>query len=189
MFIILVLLPFQSFAFLDFMGDQAKKAVEVATVIESVGSIVDDVTPNDEIKSKNEEIQNRAHEIRRKSNQVNSLNREAEYIFKNPQFGSNRIDDNIRTTSNYVRRLKQMIMKMILLGTDGATTLNTIESNMALNEIQKNQQVLILQNEERKVFEAESTIREKDEWNRFFETQRNIRKGVSSHGEQPARLN
>jgi hypothetical protein len=69
-----------------------------------------------------------------------------------------------------------------VLGTNGAIALNTTEANLALIQVQKNQQTLIMQNEHRNLREMEKEQEESKQWSMFSESQRKQRQtagGVS----------
>lgn len=181
-FIIALLFPVTSSAFLDFIGEQAKKATEVAAYVDAVSELSEEVVPDEDIKSGAENIQRRSEDVRRQSANVRYVSRTTQSVLNGPDWSSRRIERNIRSTTEYVRRFKRLIGRITILGNEGAIALNTTEANIALNEIQKNQQALMLQNEEARLYQIEREAEVSRQWAEFSERQRRVRKSEDSSG-------
>lgn len=83
--------------------------------------------------------------------------------------------DNIRSTTSYVNRLKRVILRISALGLDGATAINTFETNTSLVEVIKNQQRSLLLQQQREVAKAKQIEEDKGNWNNFVKRERSVR--------------
>lgn len=175
LFIVIFLLPMQSYGFLDFLGEQAKKAAEAAAYADAVSELAGEIAPDGTIKEGADDIKKRAEKLRSEASELRYLTRTSQQVLLGPDWSSKRLETNIRNTTDYVRKLKRLIARIALLGTDGATALNTTETNVALNEVQKNQQALLLQNEDSKIRALEKEHEESKQWAEFSASQRKIR--------------
>jgi hypothetical protein len=180
--IIIFLVPVRSFAFLDFLGDQTKKAIEAAAYADALGELMFEVVPDEESKKGANDIRARSDKLRSEASSLRYLSQSTKSVLNGPDWSSNRLESNIRATSDYVRRLRKTILRIAALGTDGSTALNTAETNVALNEVQKNQQTMILQNEDAKIRQLEKEHEEAKQWDGFSQRQRKIRKKESENG-------
>lgn len=174
------LIPTPSQAFLDFVGEQSKKAMEAAAYADAVTELATEISPNSELIEGAKDLNQRAEKLRSEASELRYLSRATKNVLSGPDWSSKRLETNIRATTDYMRRMKRLIARIALLGTDGATALNTTETNVALNEVQKNQQALLLQNEEAKIREIEREQEEKKEWSEFSKAQRKHRQGEKS---------
>jgi hypothetical protein len=174
--------PAVGFAFLDFIGDQAKKAVEVAAYTDAVVDLSGEIATDDDVKVGAQDIRRRSEAMRATSSNLRYVSRSTRSVLNGPDWSSRRLETNIRSTTDYIRRVKRLVARAALLGTDGVTAFNTTETNVALNEIQKNQQTLILQNEDAKLREIERESEDRKQWAEFSDRQRRIRKTEAGHG-------
>lgn len=174
-FILILLFSAPSYAFLDFIGDQAKKAVEVAAYVDAAAELATEVAPDKDLEDGAKDIQKRAEILRSESSNVRYLSRSTQAILKGPDWSSRRLETNIRATTDYIRRLKRLLVRAAVLGTDGAVALNTTETNVALNEVQKNQQAMIMQNADAQLREIEKEQEEARQWSAFSAQQRRFR--------------
>jgi hypothetical protein len=171
-----------TWAFLDFIGQQAKAAAESAAYADAVTDLVSEVSPDEELKAGARDISDRAQRLRSEASRLKYLSESTKNVLSGPDWSSKRLETNIRSTTEYVRRLKRLIAQITVLGTNGAIALNTTEANMALIQVQKNQQTIIMQNEHRNLREMEKEQEESKQWSMFSESQRKQRQtagGVS----------
>lgn len=180
--IIVLLIPVRSVAFLNFIGDQAKKAVEVAAYTDAVNDLVSEISPSSELAENANSLNLRAESLRREARSLNYITRSTKEALSGPNWTSKRLDHNIRATTEYIKRLKRLLAKISLLGTEGATALSVTETNAALNEVQKNQQVLIMQNEEMKLREISKEQESAKSWSDFSLNQKSIRERKAISG-------
>lgn len=162
-------------AFLDFIGEQTKKAAETAAYTDAVADLASEMSPENELKSGALDLKNRAERLRSEANETRYLTQTTKDLMSGPDWTSKRLETNIRNTTDFVRRLKRLISRIAILGTDGATALNTAETNVALNAIQKNQQSEIMIQQELKISQLERENEEAKVWQQFVMNQRNQR--------------
>lgn len=184
MFIIIVVLlvPLQSQAFLDFIGNQAKEAIEAAAYVDAVADLSSEISTDSDLKNASKELAKRADALRSEAYNVKSLSQSTKAVLNGPDWSSKRLETNIRNTTDYIRRMKRLVSKISALGLTGATALNGTETNVALNEVQKNQQTMILQNEDAKIRDLEKETEESKQWTEFSNNQKNLRKGEAVSG-------
>lgn len=170
------------YAFLDFVGEQAKKAVELAAYVDAAAELVGEVAPDKDLENGAKDIQRRSEALRAEASNVRYLSRSTQTVLKGPDWSSRRLETNIRSTTDYIRRLKSLLVRAAALGTDGAIALNTTETNVALNEVQKNQQTMIMQNADMQLREMEREHEEGKQWATFSEQQKKIRNSEANRG-------
>lgn len=180
--VIILLFSLNSFAFLDFIGDQTKKAMEVGVYIDSASELVSEMIPDEDLETGAKDIQKRTNKLRSESGNINYLTRSTQTLLKGPEWSSKRIDTNMRSTTDYIRKLKRLIARAAALGNDGVVALNTTETNIALNEVQKNQQALIMQNSDSQLRLIEREHEEAQQWSNFSEQQRKLRNSKVADG-------
>lgn len=173
--IVLFFIPLQCFAFLDFIGDRAAKVAESLAYTDAVSELLSEVTNDSGIKDGAIDLRRRSDQLRSEANKIQSVSYSTKSVLAGPDLSSKRLDANIRTTTDYIRRVKRLMMHLALLGTDGATAFNTAETNFALNEVQKNQQTMIIQQEDQKLRELEKETHEAKVWDQFSNKQRSYR--------------
>lgn len=179
---IVLLFPISTLAFLDFVGDQTKKAIEVAAYADAVTDLVEEINPDSELQAGSRDIQKRSDRLRNSLHEVGSFTRATQSVLEGPDWSSERLETNIRATTNYIRRLKRLLLRVAALGTDGVIALNTTETNVALNEIQKNQQALIMQNASLQIHEMEKEQEDRKQWAQFSDQQKKLRRQEVKRG-------
>jgi hypothetical protein len=173
--VIIILIPIQCFAFLDFIGEKAAKFAETAVYTDAVAEMLGEVTNDSGIQDGAKEIRRMSQQIKRDMGELQSIGASTKSILEGPDWSSKRLDANIRSTTDYIRRVKRLLSRITFLGAEGATAFNTAETNFALNEIQKNQQAMILQLEDQKLRNLERETQENKRWNSFTQKQRAYR--------------
>lgn len=181
-FVACLLFSIPSYAFLDFIGDQAKEAIEIATYVDAAADLAFEISPDKDLENGAKDIQKRAEVLRSESSQARYISKSTQKILNGPDWSSRRLETNIRNTTDYIRRLKRLLARAVALGTEGTIALNTTETNVALNEIQKNQQAMIMQNADQQIRDMEKEQEESRQWTMFSDQQRKFRKGGSTHG-------
>ena len=171
-----------SFAFLDFIGEQAKKAVEVAAYVDAASELASEVSPDKDLENGAKDLQKRSEALRSEASNIRYLSRSTQTILKGPDWSSKRLETSIRSTTDYIRRLKRLLVRAAALGTDGAVALNTTETNVALNEVQKNQQAMIMQNADAQLRDMEREHEESRQWTAFSQQQRKLRNIEADRG-------
>lgn len=181
-FILIFIFPSSSSAFLSFIGDKTKEAIEVAAYADAVSEMLEEIDPDSTLSLGAKDLQRRSEKLRTEARRINQINSQTKRILNGPDWSSRRLDSNIRSTTNYIKRLKRYSAQVTALGVGGTTALNTAETNLALNEIQKNQQAILLQNEDSKIRELEKEQEHLKKWNEFSKSQRELRKQQGFYG-------
>lgn len=174
-FVLIFFWAVPSYGFLDFVGDQTKKAIEVATYVDAAAELAAEISPDKDLEQGAKDVRKRSEAIRQSSSNLRYLSRTSENVLQGPDWSSRRLETNIRNTTDYVRRLNRLLARVVALGNDGVIALNTTETNVALNEMQKNQQAMILQNQDYQLRLLEREQEEAEQWQIFAENQRTIR--------------
>lgn len=174
-FICVILFSVQCFAFLDFIGEEAKKAIEIAAFVDAATELAMEMSPDSDLENGAKDIRTRAEKVRSEATHLKYLSRSTQNILKGPDWSSRRLETNIKATTDYIRRLKMLLVRAAGLGTAGTIALNTAETNVALNEVQKNQQTMIMQNADFQLRQIEKEQEEARQWSEFSERQRSER--------------
>ncbi len=182
LFFVVIIQAKNSYAFLDFLGEQAKKATEIAAYADAVSELSQELAPDEDIKTGAKDIQRRSEAVRKESANLRYVSRSTQSVLNGPDWSSKRLETNIRSTTDYIRRFKRLIGRIAILGNEGAIALNTTETNVALNEVQRNQQTLILQNEDARLRQLEKESEDFRQWAEFSDRQRRIRKSETVNG-------
>lgn len=172
----------QSNAMMDFLGEQAKEASEVAAYTDALIDLAGEITDSESLEENSKEYKKRIGYLKSEISNVSYLSSTSKNLLNGPDWSSHRIDENIKATTNYIKRFKRIIARAAILGTDGATALNTAETNVALNEIQKNQQTIMLQNQDFMLRSLEKEKEEASKWNNFVKNQKEARSQNSVGG-------
>ena len=181
-FFLVFFFSISSHAFLDFIGDQAKKAVELAAYVDAAAELSSEIAPDKDLENGAKDIQKRAEVLRSESSNARYISRSTQSVLNGPDWSSRRLETNIRATTDYIRRLKRLLVRAVALGTDGTVALNTTETNVALNEVQKNQQAMIMQNADAQLRSMEQEQEESRQWTSFSDKQRKIRNQEAPRG-------
>lgn len=173
--LVVILFPIHSFAFLEFIGGEAKKASEAIAYADTVGELMTEVSNDTEIRDGANTMRKRSETLRSEVREIQGISTSTRMVLSGPDWSTKRLETNIKSTTDYIRRVKRLLARVMALGTAGATAVNTAETNMALNEVQKNQQAMILQLEDQRLREMEKESADAKTWDQFSSKQRNIR--------------
>ena len=163
------------YAFLDFIAKKAEDVAQAAVYADAVSQLLEEIDDKNDASTELNYLRSELDKIRHETNEVSYVGTDIQRLLKGPDITSQRLDQNIRSTTDYIRRSKRMLLRSMALGTQGATALNTMETNVALNEIQKNQQIQILQIEEQKLAQAQKEHEENKNWGEFISKERAMR--------------
>ena len=142
---------------------------------EALLDLAGEVSDSETIKENSKEIRIRTNRLKSETKNLGYISNTTHSLLSGPDWSSKRIDKNIRATTSYIKRLKRVIARVALLGTSGAIALNTAETNVALNAVQKNQQTLMLQNQDYMLRSLEREKESANQWSSFINSQREIR--------------
>lgn len=167
----------RSEAFLDFLVDHVEKIAETSAMIDAASDLLDQVDENNSLSRSLDSVQNSTQVLESDIRELHYLPGEVSTFLNESQWVNGRLDQNIKKTSFFIRQGKNLLLKATLLGNDGVTAVNGIQTNVSLNEIQKNQQTLIAQNQQIMTMRLSEKVKEEKSWTDFINTQRAIRNG------------
>ena len=168
-----------AWAIYDSIVEVGKELNEIAAVAEVVGELADEVGgDNAELSQQLSSVERESASLERGLNEIDYMGGEADSVLRGPNLASGRLSSNIRRLSDYTRKVKSLVTKFTLLGEKGATVVNGVETNISLNEIQKNQQTLSAQQERLAILAKQEMLekkREERKWRQFALEQRRLR--------------
>lgn len=165
----------------DFLMEQGKDIVEIAAVADAGAELIEAMSPDTDAQAGFEAIRDQSNRLMRASSESSNLSDEFRELVNGPKWSNNRIEDNIRQTTGYIRRGKRLLVRLAALGTDGLIAVNGVETNIALTEVQRNQQVLIMQNNQMMNYQLSKELNDSKTWNRFIVEQKNIRRSQAGN--------
>ncbi|MCB0349084.1 MAG: hypothetical protein KDD37_09615 [Bdellovibrionales bacterium] len=171
----------QSYAFLDFMAKKGDDAAEGAAIASAMAELVETIGGSEELVDSFNQLEEIASEVERNAYETIYLTKEGRTLMKGINYTSkNRLSSNIRHTTTYIKRLRSFLLRLAAFGSDMATALNTLEMNVGLSEVQKNQQTQIMIEKQKILAETSEKAAEKEQWESFMETERNKRYRTSN---------
>jgi predicted transcriptional regulator len=171
-FFALLILPISSNAQFDFLTDTAKDSAQGAAVVASSIDMLEEIGANASLVEDLTTLQKRINEMNKIINSTNHLSRETKTALMGPQLDpTRRLAENIRYTTNYIRRTKSVLQAVGIISPAAATAINTNQTNMSLNEMLLNQQKQMIRQEEKDAEERERKIK----YELFIAEQRAIR--------------
>lgn len=142
-FIFLILSSSNCYAFMDFISKKSEDLAKTGLYADAVEDLLTEVTPDTDLQRVAQENQIRTSKITNDAQNLAYLSDDTKSILEGPNLGHESLDENIRASSNYVRKIKSLVAKLAVLGTDGFTALNTLQTNQTLEQIRKNQAIEI----------------------------------------------
>jgi predicted transcriptional regulator len=117
------------------------------SMLEEVGASKDQIDELSELKTK-------MNQTNANIDKIDNLDRNTKTVLKGPNIDpTRRLSDNIRYTTNFVRRSKDILTAVGVLSPAAATAVNTNQTNASLNEMllnQQNQMIMLQRQDEEK---------------------------------------
>ncbi len=157
---------------LDFLLEKSVDIAKTAAIADSAADLIGELDPESELKVGLESVRNTQDNLAADAASARYLSAETRSLLMGPRWSQNRLENNIRQTTSYVRRAKRMLVLLAALGPEGVSASAGIETAASLNEIQKNQQVMILQNSQLLNRQLSKEVEEANVWTRFVDKQR-----------------
>ena len=113
--LLLVFLPFDSYALFDSIVDAAKDVAEASALVDATHELlktVDNDPSNESLKSLDQSLANLSKELERLNQSGKEslwIKSETEELLKIPQMSHQTLTESIRTSSQYLRRLKRLL--------------------------------------------------------------------------------
>lgn len=173
--ILLCTLGHQSHAFYDWLAEEAKDASELAAYSSALGDLIEQIDPDSGAKEYSGEINKRIQKVQSEISSGKNLGVGVQSMLRGPDLSNKRVLDNVKSLTQYLKRLKGILATVGVLGTQGAISINTAETNRHLSEIQKNQQTQLLLLADTQIRQAEQAIEQRKKWGSFLQNERDLR--------------
>jgi len=170
------------FSFFDFLAEKGEDAAETAAIASATADLVSVVGGSEEIIRAMEDIEWFASAVEDKIDESIYLSEETKRLMKGVDYSSDRLSTNIRYTTSYIRRLQSLFLRYAAFGSDFATAINTLETNVSLSEIQKNQQTMIMMERQKSLLELNEKLIEHQKSEAFIDEQRKKRWRMPADG-------
>lgn len=185
MFKSIVILPIffvasPAFAIVDFMSKKAEDLAKVAFYTDAIADLVSETAPNSSLEKTAKESRDRSSKIYQDAQNLYYVGEETRSLFSGPDIGGDNLEDNIRASTNYIKKVKNLSLKLAVLGTDGFTALNSLQTNQTLEQIRKNQAAEIAMAQQYNQAKAQKESIEDSKMRGFIIQQRAIRKASLS---------
>jgi len=177
-FIFILVLSSHSYAFLDFMAGKANDAAEGAAIGSAMAELLETVGASEELINGFEDLESLASAVEKNAYETIYLTKESRELLRGINYTSkNRLSSNIRYTTTYIKRMASFFARVVAFGADMSTALNTLEMNVGLSEIQKNQQTQIMIEKQKILIEVNEKSASKRQWDSFLESEKKTRYG------------
>ncbi|MGZ3769350.1 MAG: hypothetical protein ACXVCP_08480 [Bdellovibrio sp.] len=181
---ILSLTSFNCYAFMDFISKKSEDLAKSSLYADAVADLLTEVAPDTDLQSVAQENQVRTSKMTNDAQNLSYLSDDTKGILEGPNLGHESLDENIRASSSYIRKIKNVVAKLAVLGTDGFTALNTLQTNQTLEQIRKNQAIEIALAQQYNQRKATKESIEDSKMREFILQQRAIRKASFSTARQ-----
>ena len=155
----------------------AKDTIETigdkAAIGESALDLLSEVTNDAETQKSNEELRAKIQGITKTAQDSSYTGEDIQDLISPINFSSQRVEQNIRQTISYVRRLKRVLLKLGVMSPQGVTAVNTAETNVSLSQVNQNLTTLMLQNAWRDASEKQAKLSEEKRAQDYLISERN----------------
>lgn len=138
-FINILFVVFDAQAFLDYSAALAADMAKISMYTDAINDLTKEVVPDSELAQSAKESRDQTMKFHQEAQNLIYVGKDASSVLAGPDFSDKNLESNIRATTNYIQKLKSLTAKMALLGTNGFTALNTLQTNETLEQIRRNQ--------------------------------------------------
>lgn len=167
------------FAVLDFLMKKSEDLVKVSIYGDAIADLLQEVAPDTSLEKSVQNGKNHSSKISQDAQNLYYVGDETRSVLSGPDLGNESLEQNIRSSSDYVRKLKSLSLKAAVLGTDGVTALSTIQTNQTLEQIRKNQATEIALQQQMQTRQVKKSAVEEAKMHNFILEQRAIRKATT----------
>lgn len=179
-FIFTFSLSCQVFAVLDFLMKKSEDLVKVSLYSDAIVDLLQEVAPDTSLKKSVQDGRNQTSKMSQEAQNLYYVGEDTRSVLSGPDLGSESLEQNIRSSSDYLKKLKSLGLKAAILGTDGVTALSTIQTNQTLEQIRKNQATEIAMQQKLQQRQVRKAAVEEAKMHNFILEQRAIRKASGS---------
>lgn len=126
-------------AFLDYSAAKAEDLAKTVMYTDAIADLTKEVIPDSELEKSARESRDQALKYNQDAQTLIYVGNDARGVLTGPDFSDQNLEANIRATTSYVQKLKNMSLKIAALGTNGFTALTTLQTNETLEQIRRNQ--------------------------------------------------
>lgn len=162
-------------SFWDTAARKAEEAAKAAAVASAISDIISQIRPDTEAEKRLKYLQRENERLSQSMKGLIYLKEDTRGFLEGPDFSSSSLEDQLRAASDYIRRGNHLMNQAMLLGAEGVSAVNGIYTNITLGEIQKNQTILISQNERSELLKVAKEIEETKSWQNFISRQKTLR--------------
>jgi hypothetical protein len=174
-----LLLSLKSQAFTDFMMKKADDLAKVGVYTDAISELIGEIAPDTNLQRSAVQTRDASRKIHQEAQGLIYVGTDAKSLLLGPDIGSDSLEQNLRSSTEYINKMKSFLAKLALLGTDGVTALSTIQTNQTLEQIRKNQATEMAMNQETQQYQLKKQALEDSKMRSFIIKQRATRKAMS----------
>lgn len=126
-------------AFLDYSAALAADMAKTSMYVDAINDLTKEVVPDSELAQSAKESRDQAIEYHQEAQNLIYVGKDASSVLSGPDFSDKNLETNLRATTSYIQKLKNLGLKMSLLGTNGFTAFSALQANETLEQIRRNQ--------------------------------------------------
>lgn len=165
-------------AFWDTAARKVEEAARAAAMAGAIADVLSQIQPDTTAEKRLRHLQKENERLSSSLAGLSYLEADTKSFLNGPDFSSPSLESNLRAASEYIQRGNSLVAQAMILGTDGVAAVNGIYTNLALGEIQKNQAVMISQNERSELLQAAREIEDTTIWQNFISRQKVLRQSL-----------
>ncbi len=172
----ILLISIKSQALMDYLAKKSEDVLKTAMYADAIADLVGEITPDTELEKRAKSTRDLGLKLNQDLNNLYYIGEDTKSVLNGPDLGSESLETNIRASTNYIRKVKRLGLKVAALGTDGFTALNSLQTNDTLEQIRKNQalEIAIVQSHAQK--QIVKNAMEEAKMRNFIAKQRSIRR-------------
>ena len=161
---------------MDYLAKKSDDVLKTALYADAIADLIVEVTPDTELEKRAKSTRDFAFKVNQDMKNMYYIGEDTKSVLNGPDLSNESLETNIRASTNYIRKVKRLTLKLAALGTDGFTALNALQTNETLEQIRKNQamEIAIAQNQAQKQIVKEAL--EDAKMKNFIAKQRAIRR-------------
>ena len=154
------------------MADEAKKVGQAVGYVDAVSDLLEQFRGTDDATIALREVQGQAQRFKTMFNETIYVGREYEALTKGPKWHKKNLEQDIRSTTQYVKRLNRFVAKAALLGSEWSAVLGIHEVNNGVQKLTSLQRQIFAQQTMRHLDEKAIELKEKKQWEALIERER-----------------
>lgn len=152
----------ESYAFLDFIAKEAKDLALVVSYTDAASELLEQFNGTEESTVTLRAVQKESERFKSMFNETVYVGKEFQSLKDGPKWNTNSLEQDIRNTTNYVRRLNHFITRAAFLGSDWSAVLGIHEVNNGVQKLTSLQRQIFAQQTMRYMDKKSIEIKEKN---------------------------